>query len=287
MSVGEAAHIRGAKPDSARYVESMTPEERSSITNGIWLCNICAKLIDDDESFFSVDVLYEWKRQHEERISEQLGAPAGESERRRILARAFESDGPAAIQIVLDRPDNWAALLAIELLREMIGPIRQDLLDLKRGVAPFLSRTIELKDIPAWVRERMNDLKRCVTAIVKLVCEDLQEALARSPHSGPLDIRRVCERIRRVCHSLLEWEREVDRRLLPYELDSLRLKMQGWTDNMFTQLEHLPEEMSKPFREQVAPTGAATVRIVFAVPVDMDWVCTELLARVDALVDAG
>jgi hypothetical protein len=265
----------------------MTPEERSSIANGIWLCNGCAKLVDDDESRFSVEVLYEWKRQHEESIGEQLGAPPGETERRRILARAFENDGPAAIQIVLDRPDNWPALLAIELLREMIWPIRQELLDLRRGVAPFLSRTVELKDVPAWIRERMNDLKRCVTAIVKLVCEDLQEALRRTAHSDPLHIRTVCERVRRVCHALLEWEREVDRRLLPYELDDLRPKMHGWTDNMFAQLERMPEEMFKPFREQGAPTETVTVRIVFAVPADMDRVCNELLTRFDKLVEAG
>ena len=37
IDVGFAAHIRGANQGSARFDEQITPEERSSISNGIWL----------------------------------------------------------------------------------------------------------------------------------------------------------------------------------------------------------------------------------------------------------
>jgi hypothetical protein len=40
----------------------MTAEERSSIENGIWLCQKCAKLIDNDETRFTAGVIEEWKR---------------------------------------------------------------------------------------------------------------------------------------------------------------------------------------------------------------------------------
>ncbi|TIW68939.1 MAG: hypothetical protein E5V60_02790, partial [Mesorhizobium sp.] len=39
----------------------MTPEQRSAIANGIWLCQTHAKLIDDDELTYSPAVLQEWK----------------------------------------------------------------------------------------------------------------------------------------------------------------------------------------------------------------------------------
>ena len=39
----------------------MTPEERSSIENGIWLCRSCARLIDSDERVYSVELLRMWK----------------------------------------------------------------------------------------------------------------------------------------------------------------------------------------------------------------------------------
>lgn len=46
VSVGEAAHIYGAEPGSARYDEAMGAPSRADITNAIWLCCNCHKLID-------------------------------------------------------------------------------------------------------------------------------------------------------------------------------------------------------------------------------------------------
>ncbi|MFD1703367.1 hypothetical protein ACFSCV_10165 [Methylopila henanensis] len=56
-----AAHISAASPGGARYNEDLTPEQRSDITNGIWLCQTHAKLIDDDEISFPSSLLEEWK----------------------------------------------------------------------------------------------------------------------------------------------------------------------------------------------------------------------------------
>ena len=63
-NIGVAAHICAAAQGGPRYDASMTPEERKSFENGIWLCQSCSKLIDTDitrypkESFcFSPDAL--------------------------------------------------------------------------------------------------------------------------------------------------------------------------------------------------------------------------------------
>jgi hypothetical protein len=65
--IGEAAHICGAASGrgSRRYVASMTPEERSSIGNAIWLCADHATLIDRDEVTFQTEELHVMKREHE------------------------------------------------------------------------------------------------------------------------------------------------------------------------------------------------------------------------------
>ncbi|MDX8499877.1 hypothetical protein RFM99_15770 [Mesorhizobium sp. VK4C] len=60
-NTGVAAHIAAASPGGARYDEAMTPEQRSAINNGIWLCQTHAKLIDDDELTYTPAVLQEWK----------------------------------------------------------------------------------------------------------------------------------------------------------------------------------------------------------------------------------
>lgn len=66
---GVAAHICAASPGGARYDSDMTPEQRCDITNGIWLCQTHAKLIDDDELSFPASLLREWKV-----VAEQIAA---------------------------------------------------------------------------------------------------------------------------------------------------------------------------------------------------------------------
>jgi hypothetical protein len=60
-NTGVAAHITAASPGGARYDGTLTPEMRSDIANGIWLCQTHAKLVDDDELTFTVSVLHDWK----------------------------------------------------------------------------------------------------------------------------------------------------------------------------------------------------------------------------------
>ena len=72
-SIGEAAHITAASKGGPRYDYSLTPEERSSINNGIWLCKNCARLIDIDEEVYPVDLLRSWKDEAERNASESLG----------------------------------------------------------------------------------------------------------------------------------------------------------------------------------------------------------------------
>lgn len=66
VSVGVAAHIKGAAPGGPRYDPLQTAEERRHASNGIWLCSAHAKQIDDDHAHFTVDKLKTWKQQAEE-----------------------------------------------------------------------------------------------------------------------------------------------------------------------------------------------------------------------------
>ena len=65
--MGEAAHITAASPGGPRYAESLTSEQRREIGNAIWLCRICAKLIDTDIEKYTEKTLIDWKRIAEDR----------------------------------------------------------------------------------------------------------------------------------------------------------------------------------------------------------------------------
>jgi hypothetical protein len=48
-----------------RFDASLSSAERRAANNAIWLCQTCAKLVDNDTARFSVPDLLEWKRQAE------------------------------------------------------------------------------------------------------------------------------------------------------------------------------------------------------------------------------
>jgi hypothetical protein len=66
INIGVAAHITAASSDGPRYNKYFSSEQRKSIDNGIWLCQNCAKLVDNDEQRYTVDLLRQWKHLSEQ-----------------------------------------------------------------------------------------------------------------------------------------------------------------------------------------------------------------------------
>jgi hypothetical protein len=70
-TLGQACHICAAEPGGPRYDPSQTPEERKSAENGIWLCLMHARAIDNDERAYPVEILREWKETTEAYVQQQ------------------------------------------------------------------------------------------------------------------------------------------------------------------------------------------------------------------------
>jgi hypothetical protein len=61
VNLGEAAHINAASPKGPRFDETMSPEQRKSIDNGVWMCRHHARMIDSDFFNYSAATLKQWK----------------------------------------------------------------------------------------------------------------------------------------------------------------------------------------------------------------------------------
>jgi hypothetical protein len=66
INIGVASHICAAASGGPRYDENMTPEQRRSTDNGIWLCQDHAHAVDAPDSKFTVEELRNWKKQTNE-----------------------------------------------------------------------------------------------------------------------------------------------------------------------------------------------------------------------------
>jgi hypothetical protein len=79
VNIGVASHITAASAGGPRFDSSLSPLERITSDNGIWLCQSCAKLIDSDDIKYTVAVLAGWKVAAEQRTSHELiGIPEAE-----------------------------------------------------------------------------------------------------------------------------------------------------------------------------------------------------------------
>lgn len=66
LNVGVAAHITAASEGGPRFDPSLSVEKRRSIENAVWLCQNCAKLVDNDDQRYTVDFLRRWKATSED-----------------------------------------------------------------------------------------------------------------------------------------------------------------------------------------------------------------------------
>jgi len=107
VNLGVAAHITAAAPGGPRYDSALTQLERASADNGIWLCQTCAKLIDNDIARYPAETLREWKRRAEAEA-----------------ARALEHRRDA------DRHNENAVSKAMRLMPELLAEMKNDLREL-------------------------------------------------------------------------------------------------------------------------------------------------------------
>jgi len=104
VNVGVACHITAASAGGPRYDAGLTPGERKAATNGIWLCQTHAKMIDNDTERFTVDVLCGWKETAEQMTQQELEAMKS-SGNRDLLATSGRLTA-----ILLDATDHFARL---------------------------------------------------------------------------------------------------------------------------------------------------------------------------------
>jgi len=110
INIGVAAHITAAAPGGPRYDARLSPSERKSIQNGIWLCQSCAKLIDSDPERYTLSLLEEWKQKAEAAALAEIESTGARSKN--------SIDDPLDVLFdLLSAPEDWIKVNGDEYIR--------------------------------------------------------------------------------------------------------------------------------------------------------------------------
>lgn len=113
---GIAAHIHAASPGGPRYLASMSSVERGSIKNAIWLCSVCATLVDRDVEAYPAARLMDWKEVAERQAAKELNTrPPSHGDASAQLVAALSGQSPSFLPSVINNAHE-ASTKALERL---------------------------------------------------------------------------------------------------------------------------------------------------------------------------
>lgn len=209
--IGEAAHIFGARLGAKRYNHQMTDTTRAEITNSIWLCRNCHKLIDTDEQKYSSDLLFAWREQHEKYIQSRLGNATDKILFKKLSTALllFKDFPPLIRRIVIDKPDGWEWRLTAELMRYLNRPLFRKIDDLHNGLYTKSLVHISDDDIIPWVQKRLAEASNIINPMVSLV-DRLNKCWDSDGESeNAEEIYHVCFLIRDYLDQVIKYEEQI------------------------------------------------------------------------------
>ncbi|MBS8260288.1 hypothetical protein DYI23_08675 [Roseibium polysiphoniae] len=214
----------GAKPGAARYDNKMSDVTRASITNGIWLCRNCHAQIDRDETLFPPELLFNWRKEHEDVVLRDLGT-RGEQMRHDIeMSRyPFLEDCPAIIQrIALDKPIGWEWRLAAELLRYLNRPQLKRLKNLQSRLSYRPLPPVKLENLMGFVAERTNVMTNLLGPLTSIL-DRLTESFGPPGEAGNAEeIYDCCVLLRDILSTAIDHEEIIHFTGLPEEGEAIR-----------------------------------------------------------------
>ncbi|MBD8560867.1 HNH endonuclease [Pseudomonas fluorescens] len=268
VNVGEAAHIYGAHPGSARYDEKMASSDRGAITNAIWLCGNCHKRIDNDPSRYPPGLLFEWQREHENRISEQVGKTAAEV-RLRYEKRHLEEFGRLsylAERLIIEKGEYWEYLLTAEMLRFEMAPTIQRWDALKRGLYTKPIQRIDRDDSFSWLMDKSQEILLIVAAFSNITNFEIGRAWGESGVAGSdVDIVSVCRLYGEACSNTLLWEESVRFTRVDDDFSEIRDLYIGVAGDVIEQTAKIPKFLT----DMVAPrptSGTYELELIIGLP---------------------
>jgi len=179
----------------------------------------------------------------------------------------FENESPEAQRLARDKPKYWEFFLAAELLDSKIQKIKSAHDAVLAGRFHQISQGFS--DIPSfvdWTSIRMSDMCSILQAVEK-------QLPLISISMGPPGVAGNCAHMQRrinelidLCHSFVDFEKDIVAAHPPDGCEALKQTMRGWTSLCLQEIQRLPIELRKPFQDNSDPEGNISINLKFGAP---------------------
>jgi hypothetical protein len=274
----------------------MTDSSRAEITNGIWLCRNCHKLIDTDDQQYSVELIFAWREKHEEYVQSELGSTSDRIRFEKQSSRyvQFDEYPPLIRRILIDKPDGWEWRLTAEIMRYLYKPIFRKLDDLRDGLYIGTQEHIGNDEILDWLSNRMSETTNLLTPVVSLL-DRLTESWGELGEPGdPEEINHICCLIKKSLDGILLYEEKIYFACVPDEFEGLIELIKDLLGSQIKKLAEIPDLLDEVVSLIGSENGGSTEspRIIqktieFEVPDGWGRKFNRELKRVEKYQDKG
>lgn len=165
INIGVGAHITAATLGGPRFDANLSHGERRSPENGVWLCQNCAKLIDNDPPRYTIETLRDWKgRAEATALSEIEGA---NTEQNGVLENSADLEiSYKKLKMLSERHDYLLEVNVRNLGNEPLDGYHLDL--------EFPAKVLEISHShQLYVKDRSNQNISFFRVVKKNGCEDV------------------------------------------------------------------------------------------------------------------
>ena len=192
------------------------------------------------------------------------------------LRRVFKNETEYALQLALNKPDNWAHLLAAELLQSKLALVRRGFDELQRGLIYKRATKMNGKEFLDWNSMSRNDLLSLIEILTIAVKEEIPASWkGDGTYADPLEIKLAVDKVISACNSFLEFEIELRFILPPEAFLQLKKLLTGWTLEYLNQLDKIPTNIFKIFSRSTLKDKYA-IKIVLDEPASLQQAMAEL-----------
>lgn len=245
ISIGEAAHIHGARKGAKRFDPQMRDATRSAITNAIWLCRNCHKAVDSDEVRYNADILFRWREQHEKLVTHQLGSKTDSMAVEQLdeILSQF-NDYPMIIRrIAIDKPDGWELRLTAELMRHLNAPAFRRIKDLRENLYLKSRNHVQENEVNNWFVKKLGELSVLVPPMVNLI-EKLNKSWGEPGVDGDMDeIHHISKLIRDYLEQIVQFEESLSFVKVPEKYEKLLSMLQSQIGTQVLKIESMPDRL--------------------------------------------